>query len=612
MHALVAVAVAVIAFLVEGMGRARAWEPAASPLMTPWGEKLTPEDAWSEYPRPQLVRPQWRSLNGLWEYSITPDAATSAGAWAGRILVPFAIEAPLSGVGRDLEPNEALWYRRAFDLDAPVTGRLLLHFEAVDHEAQVWVNGKEAGRHVGGTVAFSFDISPLVAPGSNEIVVKVVDRTNARYSYQLVGKQSLRPKGIYYHRCSGIWQTVWLEEVPASSIRGLTITTTLDGRVWIEPDIVGQGKIRSRLLLDGQVVAEGGEALSVANPRLWTPDQPTLYDLDVVLQDAQGNTLDRVTSYTGIREVGRVKDENGHWRLTLNGKAIFHLGPLDQGWWPDGLLTPPSDEAMLFDLNFLKQAGFNMVRKHIKVEPRRYYYHCDRLGLLVWQDQVSGGPSPKWHWLDPDRNKEANRPQPDDPKDAEWPDEAHAMWMDGLEGMIDQLGSHPCIVIWTPFNEAWGQHRTMQVGEWLTGRDPSRLVNIASGGNFFPVGHIADMHSYPHPVFPFHIPDYADFVKVVGEFGGHGWKVSGHVMDEKADYFVYGGMPKDEEEFRNRYGESIRLLGELRAKGVAAGVYTQTTDVESEINGLVTYDRKVVKIPAAALRKMHDEAGLLR
>lgn len=612
MQAFLRVVFVAIAIASLGGAPVLAWQPAPSPLMTPWGEKLTPHDVWTQYPRPQLVRERWQNLNGLWQYAVTPASATAAGPWAGEILVPFAIEAPLSGVGRDLAPDEALWYRRTFDLKAPPQNRLLLHFEAVDYRTQVWVNGQEAGDHTGGTLAFSFDISSLVKPGSNEIVVKVIDRTNARYSFQLVGKQSLSPKGIFYHRCSGIWQTVWLEEVPENFIRALQISTTVDGTVHIRPDIVGAGTIHTRLLLDGSLVAEGGDTLTVANPRLWTPAEPTLYDLEVELRDAKGNVLDKVTSYTGIREVGRVQDADGHWRFTLNGQEVFHLGPLDQGWWPDGLLTPPSEEAMLFELNFLKQAGFNMVRKHIKVEPRRYYHLCDRLGMLVWQDQVSGGPNPKWHWLDPERNKEPNRPAPDDPKDAEWPDDAHALWMNGLRGMIDQLGSHPCIVIWTPFNEAWGQHRTVEVGKWVTEYDPSRLVNIASGGNFFPVGHIADMHSYPHPVFPFHIPDYADYVKVVGEFGGHGWKVSGHVMDENAKYFVYGGMPKDMEEFKARYGESIRLLGELRQKGVSAGVYTQTTDVESEINGLLTYDRKVLKIPADSLRKMHEDAGLGR
>lgn len=611
MPAFVRTVALVVALAASGAAPAHDWQPTESPLMTPWGETLTPQDAWPQYPRPQLVRPHWRNLNGLWDYSVTPDTATTAGPWSGKILVPFAIEAPLSGVGRDLAPDEALWYRREFELEAPPKDRLLLHFEAVDFQTQVWVNGKEAGTHTGGTLAFSFDITPLVGVGANELVVKVIDRTNAEHSYQLVGKQRLNPKGIFYRRCSGIWQTVWLEEVPDDSIRALTITTSMDGTVRIRPEIVGGGSIRSRMLLDGKVVAAGGDTLAVPHPRLWSPAEPVLYDLEIELHDARGNVVDRVTSYTGIREVGRVRDGDGHWRFTLNGEEIFHLGPLDQGWWPDGLLTPPSEEAMLFDLNFLKQSGFNMVRKHVKVEPRRYYHLCDRLGMLVWQDQVSGGPSPKWHWLDPERDKRDKRPEPDAPKDADWPDEAHALWMNGLRGMIDQLGSHPCIVVWTPFNEAWGQHRTMAVGAWTVDYDPSRLVNVASGGNFFPVGHVADMHSYPHPVFPFHVPEYDGFVKVVGEFGGHGWQVPGHVVDERADHHVYGGMPKDMAEFRDRYGESIQLLGELRRQGVAAGVYTQTTDVENEINGLLTYDRKVPKIPADDLREIHEEAGLL-
>lgn len=589
-----------------------AWQPAKSPLMTVWGEKLNPKEAWPEYPRPGLARDQWKNLNGLWDYSITPAEAEKAGTWAGQILVPFAVEAPLSGVGRNLEPTEALWYKRSFELEHAPKGRLLLNFEAVDYHAKVWVNGKEAGSHTGGNLAFSFDITGLVKAGENEISVKVVDRTDAKDSYQLIGKQSLTPNGIFYTRCSGIWQTVWIEAVPQSYIRSLKVDTAVSGKVTVAPEVVGSGTIKTRLLIGGKVVAEGGQELQVSEPKLWSPADPTLYDMEVSLVDAKGAVVDRVKSYVGIREIGKIKESEGNVRFALNGKEIFHLGPLDQGWWPDGLLTPPSEEAMLFDLNFLKQSGFNLVRKHIKVEPRRYYYHCDRLGLLLWQDQVSGGVSPKWYRLDPERNNENNAPEPGDPNDAVWPDEAHAQWMSELRGMMDQLHSHPSIVVWTPFNEAWGQHRSMEVGKWITERDRSRHINIASGGNFFHVGDIADMHSYPHPTFPFHIPEYAGFLKVVGEFGGHGWKVSGHVMAENANYFVYGGMPKDEQEFRGRYGESIRLLGELRKKGVTAGVYTQTTDVEGEINGLMTYDRKVIKIPAEALRKMHGEAGLLR
>ncbi|MCA9266881.1 MAG: glycoside hydrolase family 2, partial [Planctomycetales bacterium] len=303
-----------------------------------------------------------------------------------------------------------------------------------------------------------------------------------------------------------------------------------------------------------------------------------------------------VASYVGVREVGRKKDAAGHWRFTLNGKEIFHWGTLDQGWWPDGLLTPPSDAAMLDDVAFLKEAGFNMIRKHIKVEPRRYYAHCDRLGVMLWQDQVAGGANPPWTRLQPE------------PRDAEWKDNDHAQYMRELDAMITSLESHPSIVVWVPFNEAWGQHRTVEVGKWTVQRDPTRLVNIASGGNFWPVGHIVDAHQYPHPGFPFDAARYdEDFVKVVGEFGGHGWPERDHLWDNSKRNWGYGGLPETKDEYAARYRESIRLLAELQSKGIAGGVYTQTTDVEGEINGLLSYDRKVRKISAEELLKIHAQ-----
>ena len=286
-------------------------------------------------------------------------------------------------------------------------------------------------------------------------------------------------------------------------------------------------------------------------------------------------------------------DGAGQHRLTLNGETVFQLGPLDQGWWPDGLLTPPSDAAIQFELQWLKRAGFNMLRKHIKVEPRRYYYHCDRLGLMVWQDQVSGGDNPPWTRLDPS------------PSDAAWSDADHAQFMAELEAMIDVLEPFPCIVLWVPFNEAWGQHRTVEVGQWVAARDPTRLVNIASGGNFWPSGDIVDEHRYPHPGFPFDARRDQGFVKVVGEFGGHGWPVDGHLWENSQRNWGYGELPKSLDEYEARYRESMRLLTELKEQGIAAGVYTQTTDVEGEINGLMTYDRKLIKIPAKVLRQIH-------
>lgn len=612
-------AIAVVALSV-GAAQGQMWHPVEGKMLTKWGEALTPDTAWQEYPRPQMERPSWTNLNGMWNYAVTPKDAEQPGEWDGKILVPFALEAPLSGIGRLLEPTEALWYQRNFRVQSPPTGRLLLHFEAVDYKTQVWVNDQKVGEHVGGNLPFSFDITEAVKRGMNSLVLCVHDATNAEGSSQLRGKQVLDNQGIWYTRVSGIWQTAWLEEVPARYISGLDIDTKIDGTVTVAADLVGTPVAGERLrvvasLNNVPVASETGSGtvtLAIPDPKLWSPASPTLYTLEVALLDSNWAPLDRVGSYTGIREVGKVKDADGNWRFTLNGKQIFHWGPLDQGWWPDGLLTPPSDTAMAFDIKFLKQAGFNMIRKHIKVEPRRYYYHMDRLGMLLWQDQVSGGVNPPWLRLPiGEDGKPKNSPPADAKLDADWPEEAHAQWMAEFKGMVDHLKNHPSIVVWVPFNEAWGQHRTMEVGQWISEYDPTRLVNIASGGNFFPIGDIADSHDYPHPHFPVDDLRYDPFVKVMGEFGGHGYPVQGHLWDKTERNWGYGGLPASEEEYLERYKESIRMLAELKAQGISAGVYTQTTDVEGEINGLITYDRKRIKIPAKQLREIRDNADLV-
>ncbi|RMG37889.1 MAG: glycoside hydrolase family 2, partial [Planctomycetota bacterium] len=575
-------------------------KPFVSPLITTWGAKVTPDNAWTEYPRPQLRRDEWTNLNGLWEYAVTPIQRTAPPEkWDGRILVPFCLESKLGGVQRLLDPSEALWYRRTFALRPRDGHRVLLHFEAVDYRCEVTVNGRKVGTHVGGNTPFTFDITDALHPGTNELIVRVEDATEG---WQLRGKQVLVPRGIWYTRVSGIWQTVWLEQVPDPFVERLKIDTRTDGRVTLHVTLGGASATRP--MVEAVVSREGREVarvrragpditLTVPEPQLWSPRSPALYDLSVRVGD------DVVRSYFGIREVGRVRDAAGHWRFTLNGRPIFHWGTLDQGWWPDGLLTPPSDAAMRFDIEFLKRAGFNMVRKHIKVEPRRYYYHCDRLGIMVWQDHVSGGLTSAWPpWT---------RLQPD-PVDGHWPPEQHRQFMAELESMIATLENHPSIVCWVLFNERWGQHRSMDVGRWATQRDPSRLINIASGGNFWPVGHIVDAHHYPHPRFPFEQGSggrFDAFVKVMGEFGGHGLPVPGHLWDPNRRNWGYGGLPRSRDEYKQRYVTSLNMLNALRAQGIAAGVYTQTTDVEGEINGLLTYDRKVAKIPAEELARLH-------
>ncbi len=587
------------------------WKPVTGRIMTRWAKDVTPANAWREYPRPQFERKDWQNLNGLWSYAITAKDAIKPTEWQGKILVPFAVESALSGVGRLLEPNQALWYQRPIEASPKEGRRVLLNFEAVDYQATVWVNGKQVGEHTGGNTPFSFDITDALKPGANELTVRVWDGTGGS---QLRGKQTLEPKGIWYTRVSGIWQTVWLEEVSARHLDGVKITTAISpATITVEPQPGGASgsgtKLRVTVSFDGKKVATaegtGPLKLTVANAKLWSPAHPNLYDLNVELLDANGKVEDSVKSYAGIREIGRKRDANGDLRFTLNGEEIFHWGPLDQGWWPDGLLTPPADAAMSHDIDFLKSAGFNMIRKHIKVEPRRYYAHCDRVGMLLWQDQVSGGVGKRG---DQDLSPKWTRMQPN-PQDATWPDAAHEEWMRELRAMMDELHNQPCIVVWTPFNEAWGQHRTMDVGKWATAYDPTRLVNIASGGNFWPVGNIADNHKYPDPGFPPGQDRFNDFVKVVGEFGGHGWPVRGHLWNPEMNNWGYGGLPKTIEEYEARYVKSLDELVKLKAKGISAGVYTQTTDVESELNGLMTYDREVIKIPTAKLAEMHRRLG---
>ncbi|MCF7673763.1 MAG: glycoside hydrolase family 2 [Akkermansiaceae bacterium] len=590
-----------------GLSAHAEWQPVAGGMMTEWGRQLKADTAWQEYPRPQLERADWTNLNGLWEYAVTAKEAKAPDSWAGRILVPFCPESALSGVGRLIEPNEALWYQRP--LPAPQPGkRTLLNFEAVDYTTTVWVNGKMIGSHTGGFTPFSFDITPALKAADNELLVRVDDATEG---FQLHGKQKLKPGGIWYTRVTGIWQTVWLENVSPRFIRDLDFTTDINGgRLQVRPKLSGKAlageNVRVTASVGGKATAAstGSSAVNLKIPgaKRWSPKEPNLYDLKVELLDGKGNVVDQVNSYVAMREFGKVKDKDGNWRFTLNGESIFHWGPLDQGWWPDGLLTPPSEAAMISDIDFLKAAGFNMIRKHIKVEPRRYYHHCDKIGMLIWQDQVSMGYGPQSEpkdsnppWTRMDRN----------PKDGVWPDAAHDQFVTEYVRMVDHLRDVPCVAVWSPFNEAWGQHRTLEIGNMAVACDKTRPVNIASGGNFWPVGDIADSHQYPEPGFPFDDQRFDAYIKVVGEFGGHGMPVEGHLWNKNSPNWGYGGLPKDLNEWKQRYTRSIQILADLRKRGISAGIYTQTTDVEVEINGLRTYDR-VNKVDPAWLKPLSE------
>lgn len=574
--------VAALLILVGPTRGADDWAPAEAPLTTPWAEDLSADNPWPEYPRPQMVRGDWVNLNGLWDYAIRPREDEKPAEWDGKILAPFAVESALSGVQKRVSPEERLWYRRTFD--APQRdddGRLLLHFGAVDWRATVWVNGQQVGQHEGGYDPFTFDVTGAVQDGENELVVAVWDPTDQ--GYQPRGKQVLEPQGIWYTPVTGIWQTVWLEPAPEQYIQSIKITPDIDRGV-LKVQVNAEGAERVRVAVsdaDGQASAEGaaGEALEIKieEPKLWSPDAPHLYDVRVELLDG-GRAVDAVKSYAGMRDIRVADDENGVPRLFLNGEVVFQYGPLDQGWWPDGLYTPATDAALKYDVEMTKKFGMNMARKHVKVEPARWYYWCDKLGLLVWQDMPSGNS---------DRGREARD-----------------NFRRELKAMVDALHNHPSIVMWVPFNEGWGQHDTRDTAAWLTEYDPTRPVNESSGWHDRGSGHISDMHNYPGPGMR---PVEEDRVVVLGEFGGLGMPVRGHTWQDEENwgYVSY----ETQEELTDAYIELLRKMRPLIGQGLAAAVYTQTSDVESEVNGLMTYDRQRVKMDldriAAAARELY-------
>jgi hypothetical protein len=576
------------------LGAASAWEPAKGPLMTRWSGDVSPENALPEYPRPQMVREKWANLNGLWQYAIRPKAEGQPDKWDGEILVPFAIESALSGVKKAVKPDERLWYRRTFKTLALMEKqRLLLHFGAVDWECKIWVNGKLVGHHTGGYDPFTFDITYALKSerqaqpdlrSDNELVVAVTDPTDT--GTQPPGKQVLKPHGIFYTAVTGIWQTVWLEQVPLPYIESLKIVPNIDrGVVEVTVKTV-QGDKVSVKALDGKAAiseksGQSGQTieLPIPNAKLWSPDHPHLYDLQVELSSA-GKVIDTVNSYCGMRKIEVKKDAEGRNRLWLNNKVVFQYGPLDQGWWPDGLYTAPTDAALKYDIEMTKQLGFNMARKHVKVEPARWYYWCDKLGLLVWQDMVSG--------------------------DANKTDESKANYRRELKAMIDALRNHPSIVMWVPFNEGWGQYDTPEVAKWVADYDPSRPVNEASGWHDRGSGHVSDMHNYPGPGMR---PVEPSRVSVLGEFGGLGMPVKGHTWQAEKNWGYVSYDSADA--LTDAYVDLLTMMRPLVGEGLSAAVYTQTTDVEIEVNGLMTYDRERVKMDeariTAAAKKLYEK-----
>ena len=558
------------------------WSPAAAPLMTRWAKDVSPERAWPEYPRPTMVRARWQNLNGLWGFAVTKAGAAAPAKDDGSILVPFPIESALSGVGRRVAPDEELWYRRTFRVPDDWAGqRVLLHFGAVDWRARVRVNDRDLGEHQGGYDAFSFDVTDALVAGDNALVVAVTDPTDA--GGQPRGKQVRKPSGIWYTPTTGVWQTVWLEPVPVVHIQALHVTATARGAVVVRIEHDGPPKTAVRVeALDAgdatvsHAITDSGKdvALAIGKPRPWSPSDPFLYGLRVQLRSADGEVLDSVTGYFGCRTIEVGPDAEGTPRLLLNGAPLFQFGPLDQGFWPDGLYTAPTLDAMRFDIEAVRKMGGNMLRKHVKVEPELFYAECDRVGMLVWQDMPS-----------------ANNPT------AEW----KASFETELAELVRERGNHPSIVMWVPFNEGWGQYDTERITAQVRALDPTRLVDNPSGWTDKGVGDVLDIHAYPGPAVGRIEKVRAN---VLGEFGGLGLPLPGHTWLAKDNWGYRSFTTRDECE--RAYLELLARLPLLIGQGLSAAVYTQTTDVEIEVNGWLTYDRAVWKIdPARAATAAH-------
>ncbi|WP_242626750.1 sugar-binding domain-containing protein [Pseudobacter ginsenosidimutans] len=571
------------------------WAMQPGSITTRWAKQVQPAKVLPEYPRPQMVRPSWTNLNGLWQYSITSLEASVPATWKDQILVPFPIESALSGVKKPLQAHQALWYRRQFNSTAAGgKQRTLLHFGAVDYDARVFVNGKELGRHTGGYQAFSIDITDALKPGANELIVRVWDPTDLGPNPH--GKQVLAPQGIMYTPSSGIWQTVWMETLPAQYIASLKTKPDIDKEVLdLDVSVVGNCdgcQVEAIVLSSGKTVTKAtdknGQPLQLRIPgaRRWSPDDPFLYDLTISLTK-NGKVIDHIRSYFGMRKISVQQDAAGRPRIFLNNRYYYNLGTLDQGFWPDGLYTAPTDEALKFDILAAKAMGFNTIRKHIKLEPARWYYHCDQAGMLVWQDMVNpGNDSP----------------------------EARAQFEKECAENIAQLYNYPSITTWVLFNEKWGQYDQARLTNWLKALDPTRLINGHSGEKLYVNDQlrspspdawihadITDVHAYPNPG---HIAFEKGKAAVLGEFGGIGVPIEGHLWNDLQAGWGYDGVVTPPL-LRKQYGQMMDSLKLLENQGLSASIYTQPFDVESEQNGLITYDRAIIKLPVSVIREIH-------
>ena len=559
-------------------------------MLTQWGEKLDKNNVLPEYPRPQMRRSSFINLNGEWDYAFTAAGEKQPEKWQGKILVPFSPESELSGVGRRLMPDEYLWYRRDWVRPEDMSGRVILHFGAVDQSCTVYINGLRAYRHRGGYLPFEFDATGFLSKEVNEISLSVRDVSDT--SFHSRGKQSSSRGGIWYTPQSGIWQTVWAECIPKDCVKKLRITPNFDGAyVEVSADTVGESKASA--IFDGQLYPLPAK-IPVPGFEPWMPENPKLYDFSVVCGE------DKVDSYFAMRKFSVETDSKGVKRLFLNGRPYFHNGLLDQGYWSDGMYTAPSDEALIFDIQTAKDMGFNMLRKHIKVEPLRWYYHCDRLGMLVWQDMINGGGQYNPAVISAPLVTGIHLSDKNHKLFAREDMEGRVEYETELNEMIDLLYNCPCIAMWVPFNEGWGQFDAARIAEKIANADPTRTIDHASGWHDQKIGDTKSLHVY-FKKYDFK-PDKLGRAVLLSEFGGYNLRCGGHSFSEKD--FGYKKFKSEKELIKaleELYGRQIKPAHE---NGLAAAVYTQLSDVEDEVNGLMTYDRKVVKISPDIMRKI--------
>ena len=573
------------------------WTQKGNFIKTKWGNNLDINNIWQEYPRPQLERKNWMNLNGLWSYSVTEKGITKPKSPDGAILVPFPIESSLSGVMRNFTPEQIIWYEKDFEIPEQwLDKNILLHFGAVDWKCDIYINEEKIGEHSGGYTAFYFDITDKIKKGINKLIVKVIDPTDK--GYQPRGKQILGPYQIYYTPTSGIWQTVWLEPVKNDRIEDIEINNDFDNReIKINFRLNSEKRLKINLFIEYKdkfislIEGTSNEIIIIKinedDFHEWSPSEPNIYIIKAKLFNDYHQLIDSISTYTTIRKVEQKKDEKGFYRIFLNNKPFFNMGTLDQGYWPDGLYTPPSEEAMIYDIQKLKELGFNTIRKHVKIEPYRYYYECDKLGMLVWQDMPSGDQGKN------KRDQKIINGGTDRQRSEISIKNYYIEWGE----IIEKLKFFQCIIIWIPFNEAWGQFDTEKVVNFTREKDSTRLISPASGGNHRNCGNILDIHNYPHP---------SDFLKVnnsinvLGEYGGISLQIPEHIWKNNT-WGYFKSYSKDE--LTEIYEKYIDKLVNYTKNGTSAAIYTQTTDVETEINGLITYDREIVKVYEDRIKK---------